>query len=49
VLTEKGKNMVGFLSVELLDAINKCWIIKERLEAGYRMSSDLMNELISSL
>lgn len=40
VLAEQGEDVVRFLGVELLDALEKGWVVEERLEAGYGVCSD---------
>lgn len=40
VLAQQGEDVVGFLGVELLDALEEGWVVEERLEAGDGVCSD---------
>jgi hypothetical protein len=46
VLAEECKDVMRFLPIEFLNALDERWIVVQGLEASYRMGSDLLIMLI---
>jgi hypothetical protein len=41
VLAEEGKYVVRFLSVELIDPFNECWVIVQGFDTGHWVGANL--------